>query len=94
MSYVLIIHEVADYAKWKSGFDQAAGQRKEAGELDYQVLHFENDNNKIVHYSQWTSREKAKKFFESAEIRELRNKLGVKQPEFIYLEELEKGVLS
>jgi len=93
MSYVLIIHEVTDYAKWKAGFDQAADQRKNAGEVDYQVLHFENDGNRIVHYSQWVSTEKAKEFFESNEIRELRSKLGVKQPEFIYLREIEKGVL-
>ncbi len=93
MSYVLIIHEVSDYDKWKNGFDQAARQRKSAGEIDYQVLHFEDDGNKIVHYSQWASTEKAKEFFESDEIRELRNKLGVKQPEFIYLQALEKGVL-
>ena len=93
MSYVLIIHEVADYDKWKRGFYQAAEQRKKAGEIDYQVLHFENDRNKIVHYSQWISTDKVKKFFESNEIRELREKLGVKQPEFIYLQELEKGVL-
>ena len=93
MSYVLIIHEVADYAKSKDGFDRAADQRKMAGELNYQVLHFETDGNKIVHYSQWVSTEKAKAFFESNEIQELRSKLGVKQPEFIYLQELEKGVL-
>ncbi len=85
----LIIHEVADYAKWKDGFDQAGEQRKMAGEIDYQLLHFEDGRNKIVHYSQWLSTEKAKEFFESKEIKELRKKLGVKQPEFIYLQGLE-----
>jgi uncharacterized protein YbcV (DUF1398 family) len=93
MSYVLIIHEVADYAKWKICFDQAAEQRKKAGEIDYQLLHVEHRRNRIVHYSQWVSTGKAKAFFESHEIEELRIQLGVKQPEFLYLQELETGVL-
>jgi hypothetical protein len=36
--YVLIIHEVADYAAWKIIFDQASAIRKNAGERSYQVL--------------------------------------------------------
>jgi hypothetical protein len=38
MPYVLIIHEVADYAAWKIIFDQASTIRKNAGERSYQVL--------------------------------------------------------
>lgn len=33
MQYVLIIHEVEDYKKWKAAFDNAAGILTEAGEL-------------------------------------------------------------
>ena len=40
MEYVLIIHEVKDYAEWKRGFDSAAALRREAGELEYQVLQY------------------------------------------------------
>ena len=93
MQYVLIIHEVDSYPEWQKGFDRAAVLRKEAGEIEYQVLKYENENNKIVHFSKWVSLEKAKAFFESEEVAEIRRKLGVKMPEFIYLDELEKGVL-
>jgi len=35
MDYVLIIHAVKDYAAWKVVFDDAAGIRKDAGELSF-----------------------------------------------------------
>ncbi len=93
MQYVLIIHEVADYPAWKKVFDAAAGIRKEAGERSYQVLKFETDANKIVHFSAWTSIANAKTFFESPRLVKIRQEAGVKAPEFIYLEQLEAGTL-
>lgn len=93
MPYVLIIHEVADYAAWKQVFDAAAGIRREAGERSYQVLRYEQDGNRIVHFSAWTSLEAARRFFESPELVRIRAEAGVKAPEFIYLEELEAGTL-
>lgn len=93
MKNVLIIHEVENYDNWKKIFDNASQIRKEAGELAYQVLKFEKDPNKIVHFSSWTSLENAKNFFESPKLIEIRKKAGVKSPEFIYLESLENGVL-
>ncbi len=93
MQHVLIIHEVTDYAAWKQVFDNAAGIRKEAGERSYQVLHYESDPNKIVHFSKWTSIADAKAFFESERLIEIRKQAGVKAPEFIYLEPLECGTL-
>ena len=93
MHYVLIIHEVADYPAWKQVFDGAAGIRKEAGERSYQVLKYESDPNKIVHLSVWTSIADAKVFFESKRLIEIRKQAGVKAPEFIYLDQLECGIL-
>lgn len=93
MKYVLIIHEVEDYKAWKSIFDKAASIRREAGEISYQVLKYENNTNNIVHFSVWNSHENAKMFFESPKLVQIRKEAGVKAPEFIYLYELEKGVL-
>jgi len=53
VQYVLIIHDVDDYQKWKQGFDAAASLRKAAGELSFQILKYHEDSNKIVHYSHW-----------------------------------------
>jgi len=93
MPHVLIIHEVENYQTWKKIFDDAAGLRKEAGEISYQVLKYQDDANKIVHFSVWTSIAAAKVFFESPEVVQIRIDAGVKAPEFIYLEKLEAGVL-
>ena len=93
MQYVLIIHEVESYPAWKLVFDQAADIRKRAGEISYQLLQYDNDANNIVHFSVWTSLENARRFFESPELVAIRKKAGVKAPNFIYLQEIERGVL-
>ena len=93
MQYVLIIHEVADYPAWKQVFDGAAGIRFEAGERSYQVLKYQDDPNKIVHFSAWTSIDDAKRFFESPRLVKIRAEAGVKSPEFIYLDQIETGTL-
>ncbi|MEO9600418.1 antibiotic biosynthesis monooxygenase [Parasphingorhabdus sp.] len=93
MNYVLIIHEVEDYAVWKKGFDQARDLRKSAGEIEYQILRYEDDPNRIVHFSKWHSLDQAKGFFESDKVNAIRNELGVKAPDFIYLDALESGIL-
>ncbi len=93
MEYVLIIHAVHDYLAWKQVFDEAAAIRKAAGEQSYQVLRYEKDANKVVHFSQWASIAKAKAFFESPRLVEIRRQAGVESPEFIYLTQLEAGTL-
>jgi len=93
MPHVLIIHEVADYAAWKAVFDGAVQIRKEAGERSYQLLCYENEPRKIVHFSAWVSIAAAKAFFESPRLVKIRQDAGVQAPEFIYLEALEAGAL-
>ncbi len=93
MQHVLIIHEVQDYPAWKKVFDRAAGLRRDAGERSYQVLRDHRDPNRIVHFLVWTSIGDARKFFESPELVKIRAEAGVKSPEFIYLEQLEAGIL-
>ena len=93
MPYVLILHEVENYPAWKLVFDEAAGIRKAAGEQSFQVLRYEKDSNQIVHFSKWTSLSAARAFFESEKFVEIRRKAGVKSPDFIYLDELDSGIL-
>lgn len=93
MQHVLIIHEVENYPAWKAIFDQAADIRKQAGEISYRLLRYDTDANNIVHFSKWSSLDNARRFFESPELVEIRQKAGVKAPDFIYLEEIERGTL-
>ena len=93
MPYVLIIHEVDAYPAWKTIFDHAAGIRKQAGEIRYQLLRHDTDANRIVHFSEWTSLDQARHFFESPELIEIRREAGVNAPEVHYLHEIEQGLL-
>ena len=93
MPHVLIIHEVEAYPAWKAVFDGAADLRKRAGEISYQLLRYDQDANRVVHFSAWSSLENARRFFESLELVELRRAAGVKAPDFLYLQEIERGVL-
>ena len=74
-------------------FDGAAQMRKDAGERSFQVLRYENEPRKIVHFSAWTSIAAAKAFFESPRLVQIRKDAGVHAPEFIYLEQLDAGTL-
>jgi quinol monooxygenase YgiN len=93
VAYVLIIHEVEDYLAWKRVFDRAADLRRDAGERTFQVLKYQHNPNRIVHFSAWISIEAARRFFESPQLVRIRAEAGVKAPEFIYLEQLEAGSL-
>lgn len=93
MPYVLIIHEVEACPAWKTIFDQAAGIRKAAGEIRYQLLRYDTNANRIVHFSEWPSLDDARRFFESPELVEIRKNAGVRAPDFLYLHEIERGLL-
>ena len=66
---------------------------KMLGEVSYQLLRHGNDANRIVHFSEWSSLDNARRFFESQELVDTRRKGGVKSSGFIYLHEIERGVL-
>ena len=91
--HVLIIHEVEDSEKWKAIFDDAAMIRREAGEIAYQLLAYDTDARRVVHFSRWTSLDAARAFFESPRLVEIRRVAGVRAPEFLYLNEIEAGLL-
>jgi hypothetical protein len=93
MDCVLIIHEVEGYSQWKRGLDNATALRKDAEALEYQVLQYASESNRVVHFSKGESHAKAKLFFESKDVQRIRDEIGVKRPEFIYLTETESGVL-
>lgn len=61
--------------------------RKRAGEISYQLLLYDDDVNKIVHFSEWASLDQARRFFESPELVEITRKVGANAPDFMYLQE-------
>jgi quinol monooxygenase YgiN len=93
LDHVLIIPAVRDYGAWKQVFDAAASLRRDAGERSFQVLRDTADPNREVHVSRWESIARAKAFFESPELVEIRRQAGVESPEFPYLLQQEGGTL-
>lgn len=93
MKHLLITHQVEDYTAWKIVFDNAAGIRKEAGEISFQVFRYDGLPNKVIHLSLWNDMDNAKQFFNSPKLVQIRKDAGVKQPDFIYLDLLDEGVL-
>jgi hypothetical protein len=91
--YVLIIHEVDDYPKWKCVFDEAAQIRRDAGEIEYTLLSTAGDERQVVHFSRWVSLDDARTFFESPRLVQIRRQAGVLAPTFHYLNCLESAAL-
>ncbi|TXN23757.1 MULTISPECIES: antibiotic biosynthesis monooxygenase [Methylobacterium] len=94
MTFVLIIHDVADYDAWKTVFDEAAALRRDAGEISYRVLSDDTDPNRVVHFSRWRSLAEARAFFSFERLVEIRERAGVASPDFLYLNQRASGVLG
>ena len=90
MAYVLVIHEVDDYDKWKPVYDEDGAVRKAKGSKGAFVFRNADNRNKVVVLTHWENMESAKNFAEADELRVTMQKAGVKgQPEVYYLEEIE-----
>ncbi len=91
MTYVLIIHSVEDYAKWKIMFDEHRGVRKAKGSRGASILSNQNVSNQIVVITEWDDMESAKNFAEAEDFKILMEKSGViGLPAVYYLEEIER----
>ena len=88
-----VVHVVQEWDAWKQVFDDASGIHREAGERSSQVLRDVNQPNRVVHFSEWTSVVAARAFFESPRLVQIRAEAGVEAPEFLYLAEVDAGVL-
>lgn len=91
MTYVLVMHKVEDYDKWKSVYDENGAMRKAYGSEGAFVFHNADDPNHIVVISEWENIEKAKGFAESEELKLAMQKAGViGQPAVYFLDEIER----
>ncbi|HUI83446.1 MAG TPA: cyclase [Candidatus Binatia bacterium] len=88
MVHVLVRHKVADYSRWKEAFDSHHTARKRAGETGCRLFHSVEDPRDIFLLLDWESTEQARRFMNSAELRDAMQKAGVMgAPEIQYLED-------
>lgn len=94
MIHLYIRHKVNDYYTWKTWFDGFAAFRKSAGEISYQILRHQDDPNNLYLLFEWDNLDNARKFLDSADLREAMRRAGVNElPEIQLLTEADKGAL-
>jgi len=83
--YLSVSHEVADYTKWKAGFDEHVSLRMEAGIKDIFAKRDINNTNSVTVFFAVNDLNKAKAFVSSANLKEAMNKSGVvSDPVFVF----------
>lgn len=92
MTYVLVIHNVEDYDKWKKVFEEDGKVRKAKNSKGATIFRNSTDPNQIVVITEWENIESAKNFAEADDLKIAMQNAGVtSQPVVYYLEELEKA---
>jgi heme-degrading monooxygenase HmoA len=90
MPYLLVRHTVEDYAKWKPFFDGHQSARKKSGSKGGQLYRNSQNPNEIIILIDWDTLDNARKFAESAALREVMAKAGViGKPDVYFLEHVE-----
>lgn len=89
MVYLRVKHKVADYDKWREGFDAALETRKSGGEKSFKVFRTVDDPNDVIVLAEWDSVERAKVFISSDELKEKMKEAGVLgEPSINFLEDV------
>ena len=88
MIYLNVRHTVADYAKWRVGFDGDESARRDAGATGVQQIYRDAENpNAITVMMEWDSAEKARRFAQDPALKEAMEKAGViSAPEVRFLD--------
>lgn len=87
MPYLLVIHKVEDYAKWKSGFDDGVALREATDSKGGYIFRSADDPNEVVVLLEYDDLEKARQHAQSEELRERMQQSGVVgKPEVYFLE--------
>lgn len=82
--FVLIRHQVKDFATWKAGFDLHAPKRLEAGLTDKYVLRGAQRPNEVIVMLEAQDLQRAEAFAESADLRETMQRFGVSDRPDVY----------
>ena len=77
MSFVLIRHKVANYARWKKAVRSFRAYRKASGEKCFKVFRDSSSPNDVTVLCRWSTPAKLRKFVKSAELRKAMKEAGV-----------------
>jgi quinol monooxygenase YgiN len=92
MPYLIIRHKVEDYDRWKPVFDDHGPTRAEFGSTGYQLLRSADNPNELVMIFEVQDIDRVKELVFSDDLREKMQNAGVAdQPDFYFLDEIERG---
>ncbi len=87
MASMFIKHRVADYAKWKTVFDEHEAVRREYGTTAHSLHRDADDPNVIIIAFRVSDLNRAKEFAGSDELRSAMERAGVQGPPEIWFAE-------
>ena len=80
MTYMIVQHEVEDFAQWKAVFDSNVDLRRTNGEKSAQILHDAEDPNKLTLIFEWDSLENARNYVQNPALKAAMQQAGVRTP--------------
>lgn len=87
MPHVLVRHKIENWSKWKPVFDDDAQARGRAGSAGGTVFRNANDPNEVFVLLEWSDLDAARRFVESADLREKMQEAGVTdRPDVYFIE--------
>jgi quinol monooxygenase YgiN len=90
----MIRHRVDNFEAWKQAFDNFADFRKSSGELSFQVMRKESEQDNVYCLFEWDTIENAREFMKSPDLKKAMQEAGVLEaPEVNFLSEIAKGSL-
>lgn len=95
LTYMLVRHKVKDFTLWKRDYDAHLPKRNEAGLTEKYLFRGASDPNEVIILLETKDLDRAKKFAESADLRETMQKAGViDKPDIYFLNEEKAGVYA
>jgi hypothetical protein len=92
MATLFVRHDVEDFDRWKSGYDDALPIRDEGGVREHGIYQGVDDPNDVTVYHVFDSVEAAREFTSDPRLREKMNEIGVTgEPQTWLTEEVERG---
>ena len=92
MVYVLGKLNVENYETWKTFFDKRSDTRKESGSKEAHLFRNSDDPNEVLILFIWDTKENARKYMDSENLRKYLKNAGSEIKDITYLDEQETSI--
>jgi hypothetical protein len=95
INYILVRHKVKDFTSWKRVYDGHLPKRTDATLTEKYLFRGAGDPNEVIILFEATNLDASKKFFDSADLKDIMQKAGViDRPDIYFLNEEKAGVYA